>query len=163
VNVVPRVKTPLTRPELRTALVNGYRLAFEAEPTEETIGVAWAQLCEESGNGQWIWNNNFGNVDALPDWQSSVFELTAREVINGRSVMRTKRLCAFPNPEAGAAHYWRRLSENYADALPFFEAGDPVGAAKKLKELRYYTGDVEAYADSMRLLYRDYERAFGGP
>lgn len=157
--LVLTIPTRMTGATMRDALVAGHRFTFGWEASPERIGVALAQLCEEHANGSAVWNFNLGNRDAGDGWTGDVFELTAREVIEGESVERTKRLRAYDNAAAGAQGYWLLLAEpRFAPALVAFDAGDPVAAAHALKVGRWYTGSETGYARNMAAIYLEVMR-----
>lgn len=154
---VPRLRTPLTRDSMRTALVVGHLQAFGVVPSPERLACALAQLCEEHGNGVDVWNFDLGNVDATPDWTGDVFELTANEVLAGHVVLVTKALRAYSTAAAGAVGYWNFLlgEARFAVAVLAFDAGDPAGAARGLKAGRWFTGNEVDYERAMVELYRE--------
>lgn len=151
---VPRVRTPLDERDLSDVLAIGHRAAFDgADPSPARLSVAWAQVCQETGRGKLLWNNDFGNLTAGPEWTGDWWTYESEESeLTGQAKLVRMHFRAYATPECGAADYWRRLAGLYASALPFFDRGDGEGAAVELHRLRYYTGDVTAYARALRLL-----------
>ncbi len=150
--IVDRVRTRMTEREIAVALDLGHVGAFNVSASQMRLSVAWAMVCQETGRGQYLWGFNIGNVDATKDWPGDRFELTADEIIGGKRVQRTKLLRSYQGAYAGAVGWWRVMAERYGGALPFFDAGDGDGAARKLSALRYFTGNVEEYARALRLM-----------
>ncbi len=158
---VPRLRTPLSAPDLRLALCAGHRLAFEdVEPSPPRLALAWAMAALEHGHGSALWCWNVGNIDAAEDWTGDVFPLTADELVAGARVPRTKLLRAYPSAEEGAAGYWRFLAGErwQPDLFAAFDAGDPATAAHRLKLGRYYTAPEASYAAAMSALFLEYHR-----
>lgn len=152
--IVPRLRTPMTRVTMRRALVDGHVAALSVAPSVERVAVALAMLCVEHANGEAVWDWNLGNIDAGAEWVGSAFALTAREVIGGRSVTRTKMLRAYPDAVCGAFGFWVLLSApRFAGALAGFDAGNPAFAAYGLKAGGWYTGSESDYARAMVALY----------
>ncbi len=150
--IVERVRTRMTEREIAVALDLGHVGAFNVSASQMRLSVAWALVCQETGRGQSVWNYSLGNVDATKDWTGDRFELTADEIIGGKRVQRTKLLRSYQGAYAGAVGWWRIMAERYGAALPFFDAGDGDGAARKLSTLRYFTGNAEEYARALRLM-----------
>lgn len=151
---LPRARTPLERSELVAALRAGHERAVGEVPSEPRAQVAMAQLLVEHGADlHAIWTFNLGNLQAPTEWPRPWFVMTATEIIRGKPTWVKSRWVAAVDPAEGAELYWRRLAERYAGALPFFDAGDPAGAARALKRTGYYTGDAEAYAGLMSELF----------
>lgn len=152
--IVPRLRTPMTRVTMRRALVDGHVAALGVAPSVERVAVALAMLCEEHANGEAIWNFDLGNRDAGPGWEGDTFELTAREVLGGKSVQCTKLLRAYPDAACGARGFWDLLSApRFAHTLVAFDMGDPSLAALCLKMGGWYTGSEADYARAMVALY----------
>jgi hypothetical protein len=169
---VPRVRTPLTAAELRSALILGHH-----EATGEAIGydrlmAAWCMLCVEHASrlveggpivhGAAVWCSNLGNIGVGRDelrWRGDWFALTAEEVLGGKRVLITQPLRAHSCATAGAADYWAFLSqERFAEVLEAFDRGDVESAAHELKAQRYYTAAAEDYARGMIAWAREYGR-----
>lgn len=159
-SALPRLHTPLTRAELRSAIVEGHRFALGFEASPERIACALAMLCEEHANGEAIWNHNIGNIDATSGWDGDTFDLAADEVLRGTRVVVTKSLRAYSDACHGAAGYWVELAleRRFAPVLVAFDRGDPGGAAAALKAGGWYTGSETEYAAAMVALYREVAR-----
>lgn len=82
--IVPRVRTRLTRAEIRTALAEAHVEVFGSPAPAPRLAVATCQAWLETGNGGALWNYNFGNVDWLADIGGDAFEL--------RLFRRTRRM-----------------------------------------------------------------------
>lgn len=111
----------------------------EAAPPERLL-MARAQVGLEVGRGRQCWCHNLGNIGASRRVKSCL----------------TKggfRVRAYASPRASARAYWRLTAVRRA--LPFFDAGDPVGAAYALKRAGYYTAPAEVYAARMAAVHRE--------
>jgi peptidoglycan hydrolase-like protein with peptidoglycan-binding domain len=140
---IPRVLTPATVERLVVAIAAAYEVTFARPHNPLACRVAVAQLQEEHGVPlRDIWLNNVGNQDVISSGGPYFFLEDEREG-------RRHTLPAFASLREGAAAYWARLERHYGAALPAFEAGAPGPAAELLKELGYYSGDVDAYRRAM--------------
>lgn len=161
--IVDRVRTRMTEREIAVALDLGHVGAFNVSASQMRLSVAWALVCQETARGTSLFNFNIGNVDATQDWPGDRFSLTADEGHGASKRPMTKFLRSYQGAYAGAVGWWRVMADRYSGAFPFFDAGDGDGAARKLKECKYFTGDVEAYARALRLMSVEYmSRRKGG-
>jgi hypothetical protein len=118
-------------------------------------------ICEETGRGEFLHNNNFGNVDAGPDWLGPIFYLTADEGHGPTLHRMRKALRSYDRPFAGALGWWEFMAAHYAGALVAFDTGDAqkaVDALHGVNGLGYFTGDRVAYARALRLMAAEYLR-----
>jgi hypothetical protein len=67
--------------------------------------------------------------------------------------MRDVWFRVFESPAAGAAAYWRLLTDSYYSVLTRCDAADARGAARRLAELGYFTGPEDPYIDGMAGLF----------
>lgn len=150
--VVPKLATRMSESEIVTALDLGHVAAFGVSPSEARMSVANAHVWQETTRGAHVWNFNMLNGDWLPGDPSDRFLLVADEGYGADAHSMRKYLRAFPDAFSGAVGYWQTMAGRYAAALPYFDAGDGDGAARELKLLRFFTGDVEIYARALRLM-----------
>jgi hypothetical protein len=158
---IPAVRTVLTEEQIIDALRQAYAVVFGHAIGISCLAVAWAHICHESNRGKALWCNNFGNVTTKRLPEVPYYDLTAREVIDGKDEMRTLAYRAHPDPVTGAEAYWMLLRDRYATALRRFELGDPVAAAHALKDSGYFTDHVDVVARSLSLLNSEFMRRFG--
>ena len=133
-------RTQLTREQVSTALALAHVDVFGKAAPESRLLMARTHVGLEVGHGRWAYCNNLGNIGASRRVKSCV----------------TKggfRVRSYPSPRASARAYWRLASVR--KALPWFDAGDPVGAAYALKRAGYYTAPAEVYAARMAAVHRE--------
>ena len=63
---------------------------------------------------------------------------------------------SFKTVEEGADFYLRFLRRKYLPAWEYIEAGDARGFVRKLKELFYFTANLEEYAAAVESIHREY-------
>jgi hypothetical protein len=139
-------RTQLTREQVTAALALAHVDVFGEAPSPERLLMARAQVGLEVGHGRWAYCNNLGNIGAK----------RSRRVPS----CLTKggfRVRAYASPRAAARAYWRLTAVR--KALPWFDRGDPVGAAYALKRGGYYTAPAEVYAARMAAVHRDLSRS----
>ena len=153
---VPRVRTPMTREQVRVAMDAGHSVTFGVHPSYRRLAVACAMVWLEGANGAALWNYDFGNI-GKGTFAGDTFALTAREVLHGRDVMVTQLERAHSCAEAGAADYWDFLSRSYPDALALFDGGDVAAVVGQLKARGYFTGSLADYVHQMVALVAEYE------
>src|SRR5262249_47778198 len=124
---------------------------FGAPPNANRLAVAWAQCALEHGRGKAIWCHNIGNITAGKGWSSGYYVLSVPP-----PDPPTLKFRSHTNFIDGASDYWRVLAGQYASALKFFDAGEPMEAAAALKTRGYFTAELEPYARAMSQLYADF-------
>lgn len=149
--VVPRIDTPIGVLELAQVLRNGHLGVFGTLPSWERTGVAWAQCMLESGRGKRMWNCNFGNITAGSKWTGQYYIMKVPP-----PDPPTLKFRSHVDHHDGAKDYWQMLGNRYITTLPFFDAGDPGGAAAALKARGYFTADLAPYAKGMEGLYKEF-------
>lgn len=156
---VPRVRTSLGELELAAVLRDGYTHVIGEPPTRICIATAWAQCALEHGHGRFIDCHNIGNITAYGHWPGDYFVITFTRKGNpndapaGDAQTFKMRFRAHDDFIDGARDYWQQLSTTFAAVLPFFDAGDPRGAAHALHAHRYFTAPEAQYANAMASLY----------
>jgi hypothetical protein len=133
--------TPLSEVAMERALRAGHVEVFGRAPGRERLRVALAQVALETGRGRFVRCRNLGNITAPR---------------RGRRCSTGPGLRRFPSARAAAAAYWRLASVRAA--LPYFDRGDPEGAAYALGRAGYYEASPDAYAAGMRALYDETRR-----
>lgn len=140
---LPATAQAATEAQIRTALTQAHRDVFGTPPGPKRLAVAMAQVGLEVGRGKAVTCNNLGQIAA------------PRKVphCHTRGGFRVRR---YRSLRAGAAAYWRLRAVRRA--LPWFDRGDPRGAALALKRAGYYTAPAEVYAGRMAAVYREQNR-----
>lgn len=135
----PKKITPLDEKSLLEALKEGHSAYFHNEVPNKRLFMAWAQVGLENGQGSKIYNYNFGNIGASkrePHFFISGYRFKANNSITD-----------------GTYLYWKTIKTMCASVLPYFDIGDPQGAAYQLYRCGYYHSDREIYARNMSQLY----------
>lgn len=133
------VQTPLTEVELMATLKDAHVEVFGAQAPAKRLAMAWSQVAFENGRGKYVYNRNIGNtVTTLPE----------------HNFYCVKGQCyrSFVSFIESAKLYWATVRHCVA-ALAAFDNAQSYVAAQKLKDCRYYDGDVKQYAGSMSSLY----------
>lgn len=133
--------TPLTRAQLFDVLRAGHRQIFNLEPSATRLAMAWAQVSFENDHGRKIYNFNLGNIGPLD-----------RKTAYYINPLDKNRYVHFDDPVSGAEGYWRFIKRCPA-ALAMFEFGNPVEAAKRLRQCGYYEVDVSTYSRALSSLF----------
>lgn len=147
--------TPLTAEALAEALREGHVRRFGMAPHADRWACAWAQCAFEQARGDAIYAFNIGHVTAPGD-SGQVCRRRFRERITrnpDRWEMRDVWFRVFDSPAAGAAAYWRLLTDSYYSVLTRCDSADARGAARRLAELGYFTGPEEPYVEGMASLF----------
>lgn len=151
---VPRIHTPATELELADALYVGHSAAFGSYPSGERLLCALAQSALELGRGLAIWNNNIGNITASSKWLYDYYTLRVPPPDPPELKFRSHTTLL-----DGATDYWRVLSgKTFGSAVPFFDRGDPHGAAMDLGVHHWFLANPDKYALGMVGLYHEYLR-----
>jgi hypothetical protein len=156
---VARVATPLNDVQLAAAIAKAHEDVYAGPPSPELHGCVWAQLCLEHARGAALWAHNYGNITCGKTYPGDFYTLkTDEQVKPGEWVPMTLRYRAHQSHRAGAAAYLEFMEAHYESALALFRRGKAYDAAHRLKELRYFTANVEPYARSMFSLYGEFHR-----
>lgn len=139
---VDKVHTPLTQEEVAGALQEAHEDVFGCRPSPQRLAMAWAQVAFENGRGERVFNNNLGNIGSNPVKPRRPYYKLAGH-----------RFRSFENPMAGAIAYWQTLKSRCSGSLKHFDAGDPFGAAVRLKNCGYYRTDIDHYTVNLTSLF----------
>lgn len=138
-NRVERVHTPIGKAELAAVLRDGHYAVFGRFPSKKTLGVAWAQVALENGQGYWTYNYNLGKI-------------TSRKT--RPYYVQKHRFRSHKNFNQGAADYWRVVKKMCSKSLKYFKEGKPYVAAQVLSSCGYYGANRHRYGLAMIKLYR---------
>lgn len=130
-------RTPLGKPETAAVLRDAHHAVTGVFPSKARLASAWAQVRLEAAPSC----HNLGNIGATGD--APFYRLGGY------------KWQAFPSFVDGAVGYWQTIVRNCGGALPYFDAGDAMGAAVRLRRCNYHQSDVGAYGRGMASLYRE--------
>jgi len=155
-------RTPVTPDELRTILLAGHALALGADiPSDNRIGMAWAQVNLETARTTAAWNFNWGNIIPGSSWAGNW------QVLPGLPSSEPQEYRAYSTAEEGAADYWRvvaRMDRKRSGAiLKAFDMGDAATAAAELRAAGYYTAPLARYQKTLTALFDEYRSELGAP
>jgi len=148
--VVSASRTTLTEDEAKEALSAAWKLHFGEEPRPETTAILTAQWAHETGNGQSMFNFNFGGIKGTGPSGLSVAQRT-REGFGASETTIVDRFRAYQNAEEGASDYIGLLRRKYAGALDAAQGGDPRAFVQELHQGGYFTGSPSDYARSVAM------------
>ena len=89
-NQVPLVKTTYSGEEIVKALIEAWQSLFGEVPSENVIGVLYAQNSQETGYSKSMYNNNIGNIKAVDRSVGTVNYMVIPgtwEILNGKKVV----------------------------------------------------------------------------
>jgi hypothetical protein len=159
VSLVQRIATPLSDVGIAHELGKAHEDVYAGHPSPELLGCLWAQVCLEHARGKCLFNHNYGNITCGRDYPGDFYTLTTDEQVRpGEWQSMSLRYRAYGAHRTGAAEYIRFLEGHCESALNLFRRGKALEGAHRLKELGYYTADVEPYAKSMVSLYNEFHR-----
>lgn len=147
--MVPPERTPVTRAQLRESLGRAWTRQTGTAPSERTLDVLTAHASLETGNGNRMYNFNFGGIKGTSPAGLTTGAMT-HEVIDGQRTQVRAFFRAYRNLDEGAEDFVGLLQRRYGEALSAAAAGDPDAYAHSLKVRGYYTGDESDYANTLR-------------
>lgn len=157
---VAATRTPVSPEELRAIMAAGHVLALGVAPSENRLGMSWAQANLETGKTKAAWNFNWGNVIATSAWDGSW------QVIPGVPSSDPQEYRAYATAEDGAADYWRIIrrmdQRRQGGILAAFDAGNAHDAAAELKAAGYFGAPLAGYQKGLSALFDEYRKTFGG-
>lgn len=148
---VEATRTPLTGSEAAQQLRLAYERLTGQTPSEQALQVLTAHWAHETGNGQSMFNYNFGGIRGRSSSGRSYVWAT-HEGSGIHSRIGNGRFRAHLSAEEGAADYLSLLARKYPEALEAVERGDVSDFAQSLKRGGYFTGDEETYVSAVRAL-----------
>jgi hypothetical protein len=152
--VVPRVNTPVTASDAKSAVESAYRseLGRDPELTQE-LPLLMALVWIETARGRSVQNNSPGNISASDSYQGKAWRPTWFEVDDSSSD-RDKQLHqamlenrapsafrAYDSLAEGAADFIRQLSHTFPEVLDAAAEGDPTGFRDALAQ--HYSKDYK--------------------
>ena len=141
-------RTRLTSAEAQEALRQAWTAHFGRPPSDETVAVLTAQWSHETGNGQSMFNFNFGGIKGVGPSGLTVHQRTREgSGTNERVIFDNFR--AYRSPTEGATDYLSLLTRKYPAAVQAADEGNPALFVRELKRGGYFTGDETAYIHSV--------------
>jgi hypothetical protein len=161
---VPAIKTKFNKSDYIKAVTIAWKNKFGTLPKKEQIGVLYSQWGVETGEGQFCWNYNLGNIKAVDDPNKTIeyCALTGVwEIIKGKSIVLDSEdpgawFRSFQNIEDGAFFYLEKLHKKFNSAWTAVESGNPAAFAHLLKVALYYTAPEADYVKLMNFYFNKY-------
>jgi len=164
-NYVPAKRTELSKDQLVDVLKKIWLTVFkEYEMNDKALDIIVAHINLETGNTKSMFNYNFGNVKATPEWSQSHkwTSYAAGETLNGKTYKFTSKhpmsfFRAFDTIEDGISYYLQILGGRYKDALESAIEGNVSDFSNKLHDKGYYTANPKSYTSGMKRLLGESE------
>jgi hypothetical protein len=177
---VPPVRTRYSFEDLAYSLEVGLAGVLGKQPSRETLAVALAKCRLETGNGQFAWNHNLGNVKCPATAGGNYTCIELNEVIKGKVEWFAPqgkiahkngivigeastvppghpqtRMQALAGPTDAGFFYIDFVAgkTRYAKAWQALLAGNPEAYSRELAAAGYYTAPVEQYTKAVMALY----------
>jgi len=177
----PPVLTPYSFDELADILNDGLASVLGKQPSDATLAVALAKVRLETGNGQFTFNHNLGNVKCPDNEPGQYTAIELNEVIGGKVAWFSPRgriagkggpviaepwdaepwhpqtrMRALAGPTDGAFFYIDFVAgrKRYAAAWQALLAGNAEAYSRELSRAGYYTAPVEVYTAQVVKLYQ---------
>jgi flagellum-specific peptidoglycan hydrolase FlgJ len=141
-NYIPAKRTEITKEQLISGLKEIWPTVFkEYEMNDKALDIIVAHINLETGNTKSMFNYNFGNVKATPEWSQNHkwTSYACGETLKGKTYKFTAKhpmsfFRAFDNLEEGMGYYLQTLGGRYKGALELAIKGDVTGFSEKLHE-----------------------------
>ena len=152
-NLVPTVRTTYSEYDFVKALIQGWIANEGSPPTQEQVGVLWAQNALETGQSYSMWNNDIANVKytaAAGDVDYCMLD-NVWEIVNGQKVVfqppsPVTWFRSFPTLADGITFQINFLQNHrYKTAWTAVQSGNPAAFAHLLKLAGYYTAPEAQY------------------
>lgn len=161
--LVPAQKTQVSVEEMIDAYAQGHEATMGQEPPPPCLSVEVAHACLECGNGQELWNFDFGNVKWSPGWDGLYCKRRCNEIIGGKVrwfdpvADADNPACwfrAFEDAAQGAKKQVEFLAttDRYREAWTNIYKGRADAAVRALGKAGYFTANVDAYAKAVVLI-----------
>ncbi len=169
---VPRVVTPISAQEAAPMLILGLKETLGEIPYRDTAELVMAQVWVETGRGQKMQNNNWGNLSSSAEpnsgdfWRPTWFEVTdassARDRYLHEQMLANRAPHAFrayETAEQGLADYLATLKRRFPDLLEAARGGSPSAFAQAVYDTGY-TKDLQPSesAKSFASLMQEFEQ-----
>lgn len=179
---VEPVRTPLSFEEAAKVMEAALFAALGEQPKVETLALALAKTALETGRWQQIWNDNWGNIKAGPDYVGQYTCITLNEVLaagvvwfapegqlnrKGGTVIGDRyhvppghpqtRMRAYANAYDGAHSYVDFVAGGrYRDAWKELLQGNAYDYVMALHAKGYFTADPLVYVKAVKSLHQEF-------
>lgn len=150
-HIIELHRTPVTRDALRASLGRAWTVLHGGPAPDRTLDLLTAQSSLETGNGQRMYNFNFGGIKGRSSDGDTTCART-HEWEDGRRVETRAFFRSYDSLDEGAVDYLSLLQRRYGDALDAAGRGDPDGFVHALKRHGYFTGPELGYLNTVRRL-----------
>lgn len=166
-NQVPLVKTTYSGEEIVQALIEAWQSLFGEVPSENVIGVLYAQNSQETGYSKSMYNNNIGNIKAVDRSVGTVNYMVIPgtwEILNGKRVVLAQdnpgsRFLAFATLKEGVEHHLTFLKQSrFSKAWNSLLTGSPENFSRQLKAQKYYTAPESEYTTALVWIFNKYKK-----
>lgn len=168
---VEQKTTPVSEPELVSALISGANRLFGTTLTKPQVSVLVAHINLETGSSGAGWqggsvgntsmhNYNFGNIQWTPGSGHDYFVGGDRtKDANGKWIGTHYKFLAFPTLEDGAAYYLKFIHNSRGGKVwnAALEA-DPSAFSRELKHSGYYEEDESKYESAMNARLKNFNK-----
>lgn len=149
------------------ALIEAWYFLFKEIPSEDSIGVLYAQNALETGYSEHMYNNNIGNIKAIDKSIQVINYVNLKdtwEIIDGKKVILPNdspgsRFLAFETLKEGCIHHLEFLkTTRFSKAWGKIIEGNPAEFVQEIKAQKYFTGDLNSYRNSVVWIFNKYKR-----
>lgn len=159
--LVPTVRTTYSEYDFVKALILGWIANEHSAPTQQQVGVLWAQNALETGQSYSMWNNNIANVKYTASAGDVDYCMLNNvwEIVNGQKVMFQPPSPAtwfrsFPTLADGVTFQINFLQNHrYRTAWTAVQAGNPAAFAHLLRLAGYYTAPESQYVAAINAFF----------
>ena len=148
---VPTRRTRLSGQQAEAALKRAWTRLNGEPPSDKTVAILVGQWAHETGNGQSMYNFNFGGIKGVGP-SGLTTSCRTREGYGATERVIRDNFRAYRNADEGAEDYLRLLQRRYGPALQEAQSGQPEQFVRALKRGGYFTGSETAYIRSVSQL-----------
>lgn len=141
---VDKVKTPASEDMIVSAIKTAWSKIFGETPNLAQIGKAWAQIAIECGHGQYIFNNNVGNMNWTKGFSGDYYETKDSITVGNNPANRrvyTAKMRSYSNLLQGVADYLHLL-KNRPGVMKALQTGSPKDFSYALADVHYYDAHI---------------------
>lgn len=158
---VPSKETIMSRKDIAYALKKAWANVFNEEITKNQLGILFSQACLETGNGEKMFNFNFGNVKRVAGKPYTSYKCS--EILNGKNEVFVPYhpqtfFKAHSSMIEGAEEYILHLTTpRYAKALAALKSENVVGYIHECKLAGYFTADEYQYTKTVVSINKSFQ------
>lgn len=176
-NVVPRVRTPISAGDAARSVVASYHELFGNDPTKPALVAVLSLVWLETGRGESVQNNNLGNLsagDSFPGdaWRPPWFDFDGGTAVTEQNIRLHEKMLrgeapkafrAYATREAGALDFVRQLRGAFPEVLAAAELSDPEAFRVALSQKYSHAYDDPKFTTSFRQLFAEFDRQIVDP